>query len=150
MIFESEETTLNMPFLGFYGDYNSLKPYEDFSFEKDPNKVYESDIMDDYLRENYNLTNAYTGSYFLIGDNEKYYSPLTKKKAGKKVTALRVGEGALVAIENVVRLDAVLSNFDARGDYDVALPPLPARGDGQPALSHGYCARIWPAAARRD
>lgn len=27
-------------------------------------------------------------------DNEKYYSPLTKKKAGKKVTALRVGEGA--------------------------------------------------------
>lgn len=73
LIFESEETTLNMPFLGFYGDYNSLKPYEDFSFEKDPNKVYESDIMDDYLRENYNLTNAYTGSYFLIGDNEKYY-----------------------------------------------------------------------------
>ncbi len=73
LVFESENDTLNMPFLGFYGDYNSLKPYEDFSFEKDPNKVYESDIMDDYLRENYNLVNAYTGSYFLIGDNEKYY-----------------------------------------------------------------------------
>ena len=73
LVFESEENSLNMPFLGFYGDYNSLKPYEDFSFEKDSNKVYESDIMDDYLRENYGLVNAYTGSYFLIGDNEKYY-----------------------------------------------------------------------------
>ena len=62
---------------------------------------------------------------------------------------VRVGEGALVTFENVVRLDAVLSYFDARGDYDVALPPLPARGDGQPALSHGCCARIWPTAARR-
>ena len=70
---KNENKSLHIPFLGFYGDYHSLKPYEDFSFEKEPDKVYESDIMDDYIRENYDLPNVYTGSYFLIGENEKYY-----------------------------------------------------------------------------
>ncbi len=71
--FKSENNTLNMPFLGYYGEYYGVRPYEPFSFEKDPNKLYESDLMDDYLRENLNQSNAYTGSYFMIGDNEIYY-----------------------------------------------------------------------------
>ena len=41
----SKDNHLNIPFLGFYGDYNAASPVEPFNFEKDPNKVYQSGLL---------------------------------------------------------------------------------------------------------
>ena len=75
VIFKNNEHTLNIPYLGFYGEYDKAKPYEDFSFEKDENKVYESDIMNDFISTHYNVeaSKVETGSYILLGNNEDYY-----------------------------------------------------------------------------
>lgn len=37
--------TLSLPYLGFYGDYDSAIPVEPFKFERDNNKVYPSDLL---------------------------------------------------------------------------------------------------------
>jgi hypothetical protein len=58
-------TTLTLPYMGFYGDYNAAYAVEPFDFEKDPAHVYDSDLTDNYmqgLNEQYAKPNAYTGS----------------------------------------------------------------------------------------
>lgn len=39
------EEALSIPFLGFYGDYESGEPVEPFTFERDNSKVYQSDLI---------------------------------------------------------------------------------------------------------
>lgn len=70
---ENEEISLNMPFLSFYGDYSEVSPYEEFSFLKDSELVYESEIVDNYAKNTYGRDNFRSGSYFLLGKDDNYY-----------------------------------------------------------------------------
>lgn len=61
----AKDTTLNMPFLGFYGDYTGGDAVEPFQFEKEDNHLYNSSMIDAYLKNlnsNYKKENAYVGS----------------------------------------------------------------------------------------
>jgi len=56
---------LNIPYLGFYGDYTKGKAVEDFDFEKKSGHLYTSELVDAYLQglnETYRKANAYTES----------------------------------------------------------------------------------------
>ena len=44
------EEDLSIPYMGYYGDYNKEEPIEPFNFEKDENKVYGSDLLNYYIR----------------------------------------------------------------------------------------------------
>ena len=54
VVFESLDGSedLSIPYLGFYGDYDKEEPVEPFSFEKDSNKVYGSDMLNTYVNKN--------------------------------------------------------------------------------------------------
>lgn len=41
----SDEITLSIPFLGYYGDYGQATPVEPFDFEQKENKLYGSDLL---------------------------------------------------------------------------------------------------------
>ena len=54
LVFESKnqnsnDIDLSIPFMGFYGDYNSAEAVEPFTFERDKNKAYESDIVNQFI-----------------------------------------------------------------------------------------------------
>lgn len=70
---KSEENELHIPYLGFYGDYDKAQPFEDFSFLKDDNKVYESDLFNRHFNDNMKINNAHYESQIYIGDDETYY-----------------------------------------------------------------------------
>ena len=54
---------LNIPYLGFYGDYTKGDAVEPFSFEKEDGRLYNSDMADSYLKGlNSPKPNAYAGS----------------------------------------------------------------------------------------
>ena len=66
--------TLSMPWMGFYGgvdkegntlDYSSAPVVEPFSFEKDPNKIYPSDLVNDLGRQLVNLNTVDMGSEWI-------------------------------------------------------------------------------------
>ncbi len=70
----SEDESLSIPFLGYYGiNYELIKPYEDFDFEKKDNSniTYESDIMNKYVSTSLNkdINDIYTGSRILMGED---------------------------------------------------------------------------------
>lgn len=61
----AKDASLNIPYLGFYGDYTGGKAVEPFQFEKEEGHLYNSDMIDGYLKNlnaNYKKDNAYTGS----------------------------------------------------------------------------------------
>ena len=48
VLFESESSSLNdlsIPYLGFFGDYSKGDAVEDFTFERDNEKIYQSDVL---------------------------------------------------------------------------------------------------------
>ncbi len=48
VLFESESASLNdlsIPYLGFFGDYSKGDAVEDFTFERDNEKIYQSDVL---------------------------------------------------------------------------------------------------------
>ena len=54
VVFESsnqnkDDIDLSIPFMGFYGDYNNGDAVEPFTFERDGNKVYESEIVNQFV-----------------------------------------------------------------------------------------------------
>ena len=51
---------LNIPYMGYYGDYDSEEPVEPFNFEKDDNKVYGSDLLNYVVRENVSSSADYS------------------------------------------------------------------------------------------
>ncbi len=68
---KSEDTTkvshkLSVPYMGFYGDYTVGKAVEDFDFEKEDGRLYNSEMIDSYVQNlsnaEYRKSNAYTGS----------------------------------------------------------------------------------------
>lgn len=56
----TDKETINIPYLGFYGDYDLGEPVEPFNFEKEPGKLYPSDVMNSTL---YKLKNALDADY---------------------------------------------------------------------------------------
>ncbi len=61
----NSDLDLSMPYLGFYGDYTVGDAVEDFDIERESNRLYTSDLVDNYmqnLNDNYKKSNAYTGS----------------------------------------------------------------------------------------
>lgn len=61
----AKDTSMNMPFLGFYGDYTAGAAVEPFQFEKEDNHLYNSSMIDAYLKNlnaTYKKENAYVGS----------------------------------------------------------------------------------------
>jgi len=67
-------TQLNIPFLGFYGDWSSQSPVEPFLMERDPNKVYQSQIAEDTVHKWAAKTTADFSSDIVMG----YYKDLSK------------------------------------------------------------------------
>ncbi len=62
---------VNLPFLGFYGDYAKQVPVEEFSFEKEEGKVYGSDVVNSLGRQGLGLTETDFGSGWVMGYWEK-------------------------------------------------------------------------------
>lgn len=61
----NSDLTLSMPYLGFYGDYTVGDAVEDFDIEKEENRLYTSELVDNYmqnLNDQYKKNSAYTGS----------------------------------------------------------------------------------------
>lgn len=65
---ETTNETLNIPFLGFYGDYSAAPAVEPFSFEKDPNKIYNSDLLNNLARKGLGKDLADFGSAWVVGN----------------------------------------------------------------------------------
>lgn len=87
---ETDNETLTVPYLGFYGDYASADAVEPFDFEKEDSvvdgkynskyHVYNSDLANNYLQhlnENYKKPNAYTGSALSASANSLTSTQLT-------------------------------------------------------------------------
>jgi len=75
VVLEAEgKTTLNIPFLGFYGDWSSQSPVEPFLMERDPNKVYQSEIAEHTVHNWAGKTTADFSSDIVMG----YYKDLSK------------------------------------------------------------------------
>lgn len=47
---KDSDLTMTMPYLGFYGDYTKGNAVEDFDFEKRPDRIYNSEITDNYVK----------------------------------------------------------------------------------------------------
>ena len=76
----SDDIDLSIPFMGFYGDYNDADAVEPFTFERDENKAYESDIVNQFIDvypANPQYSNGDFRSIFAVGNqklttSEKY------------------------------------------------------------------------------
>lgn len=66
---------LNIPFNGFYGDYDNASCVEDFDFEKTNKDILDnSDILNSYVKDSLGLKNADFGSFLRVSN--KYYQDL--------------------------------------------------------------------------
>lgn len=63
---ETSIASLNIPFLGFYGDYSEAPVVEPFSFEKEPGKKYNSDMVNAFAKQ-VGKDNADYGSGWVAG-----------------------------------------------------------------------------------
>ena len=81
----SSDESLSIPFLGYYGkNYDLIKPFEDFDFEKkdkDSSITYESDLLEEYISNKLNISkeDVILDSSMLIGEDtysgfSTYYS----------------------------------------------------------------------------
>ena len=70
-----ENDTVHVPFLGVYGEVSNQRYYEPFSFQKEENRIYQSDLFDDTIANLINKNKEYvkTGSYILSGEDGSYY-----------------------------------------------------------------------------
>ena len=68
---DGESANLGIPFMGFYGgegkDYGDAPVYEPFAFEKDSNKVYPSDLVNDIAKSLIGKDKADMGSLWVAG-----------------------------------------------------------------------------------
>lgn len=48
---DGSSSTLRMPYLGFYGDYSAASAVEPFDFERDENKTYNSDVVNNLFHQ---------------------------------------------------------------------------------------------------
>ena len=61
------QETLNIPFLGFYGDLENAMPVEPFTFERDNSKLYPSDVINSVVHEWKGLEEANFASVWYAG-----------------------------------------------------------------------------------
>ncbi len=61
------QETLNIPFLGYYGDINDSDAIEPFTFERDPSKVYGSDVLNSVIHKWKGLNDANYASMWVAG-----------------------------------------------------------------------------------
>ena len=67
-VFTAEgKETISLPYLGFYGDYSAAYPVEPFSFEKDPNKVYTSELLETLCARSFSKDKAQFSSNMVTG-----------------------------------------------------------------------------------
>jgi len=85
---KSDEKDLSIPFFGFYGDFNSLDAIEPFLFERDENKIYESDVVNQLLDIYPATPTLYKGSdfrsIFAISDKALTSAQKTSIETSKK------------------------------------------------------------------
>ena len=87
------QETLNIPFLGFYGDLDSAMPVEPFTFERDSSKVYASDVLNSVIHKWKGLEEAdyasswYAGYYKSMSDISMEKVILNESNVGKMVDA---------------------------------------------------------------
>ncbi len=68
VVLEAEgQETLNIPYLGFYGNLEDAIPVEPFTFERDPNKTYASDVMNSVVEKWKGLQEADFASSWYAG-----------------------------------------------------------------------------------
>ena len=78
---------LSIPFLGYYGDLESVSPVEPFNFEKEEGKIYNSDILNYLITQSIGKTDAgdYTkadyGSQIVTG----YWTDMSKVSVSKAI-----------------------------------------------------------------
>lgn len=63
----TDKETLSIPFLGFYGAYDEAYPVEPFGFEKDPDKVYTSELLETICDKWFDKDKAQFASNMLQG-----------------------------------------------------------------------------------
>ena len=68
----NEGYALSIPFMGFYGDYAKGEPVEPFRFEREANKIYDSDILNSLVHKWKGLQNADFASDWVIGNYDKF------------------------------------------------------------------------------
>lgn len=98
VVFESSngnsgDVDLSIPFMGFYGDYSSADAVEPFTFEKDSNVAYQSDILTQYAdvyidNSVYKYRNGDFRSIFAVG-NEKLTTDEKTKIQNNKANILQ-------------------------------------------------------------
>lgn len=64
---ENEGVVLNVPFLGFYGDYSKAPAVEPFFFEKEVGKIYPSDLLNDFAKNTMAKDNTDCSSTWIAG-----------------------------------------------------------------------------------
>ena len=69
----TDKEEISLPFLGFYGDYSEAYPVEPFNFEKDPNKVYTSELLENICTKWFGKDKAQFSSNMIQG----YWASLT-------------------------------------------------------------------------
>lgn len=78
---DNEAFSVNIPFMGFYGDYSKGDAVEAFDFEKDPTKIYQSTLMNSIFTEtgikkpeaNFESTIVSTTGGLEAADAEKFF-----------------------------------------------------------------------------
>ena len=119
VVFESEDGSedLSIPYLGFYGDYDKEEPIEPFSFEKDVNKVYGSDILNSYISSAY--ANADFSSMWVGFKNELTSDELSNVIETNSASFLTYGKEVTYDAENgeiIVGVNGV-SNYTVIQQY---------------------------------
>lgn len=101
----SNEITLSIPFLGYYGDYAQATPVEPFDFEQNENKLYGSDLLNDAYytfkkRPNADFTSMIvtSESAFAPSDIQKFASGETNPIAAGGINAIFDEETNSIAV----------------------------------------------------
>lgn len=103
--------TLNIPFYGFYGDINEASPVEPFTFEREPGKVYPSDMLNAFCHVNLSVSEADFRSGIAYG----YFSNADEGKVRNDIVENKTN---LFSLKDSKKKTVGLLNFDNKGKVD--------------------------------
>ena len=106
-----DDEDLSIPYMGYYGDYDSEDPVEPFNFEKDDNKVYGSDLLNKYL--NSSLENADYSSMWVTLEEDLTSSDYANIMANK-ASFLNYGSEVLYDSDNK---EVILNQNSKKGKF---------------------------------
>ena len=87
------KTTISLPYLGFYGDFENALPVEPFKFERDENKVYPSDLLNSIGTRWAGLPGVDYGSDWISGNWEDLKDLSVEKYAYNEITMREMLDG---------------------------------------------------------